>query len=133
MRISIAALKDAVCLFRHPSVVYAPANLHRGPARVAGPRGRTTRARHGGARVATTTCASARITSPPAVSPRERSSATSFIAIVRTDRRLPHRVEMLSLSAHTHRECNKRLEYYILLFCRSYNDRFTIRRTIMMH
>lgn len=34
---------------------------------------------------------------------------TSFIAIVRVDRSLPHRVEMLSLSTCTHRECNKRL------------------------
>lgn len=38
-----AAVKDAVCLFRHPSVVYALPNLHRGPkgceGRGAGPHG----------------------------------------------------------------------------------------------
>lgn len=53
------------CLFRHPSVVYAPANLHRGPGR-----GARAEADHTGsarrARVATTTCARARTGSLPA-------------------------------------------------------------------
>lgn len=40
--------------------------------------------------------------------PRPRLSPTSFIAIDRADRSLPHRVEMLSLSARTHCECNER-------------------------
>lgn len=40
--------------------------------------------------------------------PRPRPSPTSFIAIDRADRSLPHRVEMLSLSARTHWECNER-------------------------
>lgn len=132
MPVGIAAVKDAVCLFRHPSVVYAPANLHRGPARVcgaAGPDHTGSARRHAGGHNhmrERTYCRAPRAAS------LARSSATSFIAIVRNDRSLPHRVEMLSLSAHTHRECNKRPEYYILLFCqRRYNDRFTIRRTIM--
>lgn len=86
--------KDAVCLFRHPSVVYALANLHRGP-RGSGAL-RTTparRARAGGHNHMR----------PRTYCPPPRAARTSFIAIVRVDRPLPHRVEMLSLSDCTHK------------------------------
>ena len=121
------AAKDAVCLFRHPSVVYALANLHRGPAGRCAGRGPD----HTG---------SARRRAGGHSHMRERtyrrtplvlgSSATSFIAIVHADRPLPHRVEMLSLSTHTHRECNKRFQIRIDYFQRTLTDLDTIQAVI---
>lgn len=120
------AAKDAVCLFRHPSVVYAMANLHRGGgggARArAGPHGLARRRAGGHNHMRERTYRR----TPLGLG----SSATSFIAIVRADRPLPHRVEMLSLSTHTHCECNKRFEFRIDYCKRTLTDLGTIQAVI---